>query len=125
MRNDQPNIRPKRRTAPDMLSFDWRWIVVLLLGLVFAGRYSPVLMIVLLLAGAYVAIRAGMAAWRDGSWRASGPRETYWRGRRIDLPATPSSGSGSIVQRVLAALAIIVGVGLAGLALGMVVRIVT
>jgi hypothetical protein len=105
MRGDQPNIRPKRRTTPDMLPFDWRWIVVLLLGLVFARRYSPILMIMLLLSGAYVAIRAGMVVWRDGPWKVSGPRETYWRGRRIDLPATPSSGAGSILQRALAALA--------------------
>jgi hypothetical protein len=125
MRDDQPNIRLKRRTTPDMLTFDWRWIVVLLLGLVFARRSSPILMIVLLLAGAYVAIRAGMVAWRDGSWSVSGPKETYWRGRRIDLPASPSSGAGSILQRALAALAIVVGFGLAGLALSMVVRIVT
>jgi hypothetical protein len=108
-----------------MLAFDWRWIAVLLLGLVFARRYSPILMIVLLLAGAYLAIRAGMAAWRAGSWGASGPRETYWRGRRIDLPSAPSSVYSSIVQRALAALAIVVGLGLAGLALSMVVRIVT
>jgi hypothetical protein len=53
MRDDQPNIRLKRRTTPDMLTFDWRWIVVLLLGLVFARRYSPILMIVLLLFSVY------------------------------------------------------------------------
>ena len=80
-----------------MLMFGWRWIVVLLLGLVFARRSGPILMIVLQLAGAFLAIRAGKVAWRAGSWRVSGPRETYWRGRRIDLPATPSRDSDSIL----------------------------
>ena len=125
MHDDRPNMRPKRRTTTDMLAFDWRWIVVLLLGLAFARRYSPILVIVLLLAGAYLAIRAGLDAWRAGSWRASRSRETYWRGQRIDLPPAPSSRAGSIAQRALAALAIVVGIGLAGLALTMVVGIVT
>jgi hypothetical protein len=108
-----------------MLAFDWRWIAVLLLGLVFARRYSPILTIVLLLAGAYLAIRAGIAAWRGGSWAASGRRETYWRGQRIDLPARESSGLGALIQRALAALAIAVGLGLAGFALSLIVRIIS
>jgi hypothetical protein len=125
MRNNQPEQRPKRRSVPDMLPFDWRWIVLILLGLVFARRYSPLLMIVLLAVGAYLAISAAVAAWRGGAWLAGRPRETYWRGQRIELPSAPARRSGTLLQRVLAALAIVAGLGLAGLALSMVVRIVS
>jgi hypothetical protein len=106
-----------------MLPFDWRWIVLILLGLVFARRYSPLLVIVLLLVGAYLAFSAGVAAWRGGGWLAGGrPRETYWRGQRIELPSSPARRSGTLVQRAMAALAIMAGLGLGGLALSMVVR---
>ena len=124
MRSNQPEQRPKRRSVPDMLPFDWRWVVLILLGLVFARRYSPLLMIILLLVGAYLAINAGVAAWRGGAWLAGRPRETYWRGQRIELPSPPARGSAALVQRALAALAIAAGLGLAGLALSMVVRMV-
>jgi hypothetical protein len=125
MRNNRPDQRPKRRSVPDMLPFDWRWVVLMLLGLVFARRYSPLLMIVLLSVGAYLAISAGVAAWRGGAWSAAQPRETYWRGQRIELPSSPARRSGMLVQRALAALAIVAGLGLASLALSMVVRIVS
>jgi hypothetical protein len=125
MQNNQPEQRPKRRTMPDMLPFDWRWVVLILLGLVFARRYSPLLMIVLLLVGAYLAINAGVAAWRGGARQAGRPRETYWRGQRIELPSAAGRRSGTLVQRALAALAIVAGLGLAALALSMVVRIVS
>ena len=123
LRNNQPDQRPKRRTAPDMLLFDWRWVLLLLLGPVFARRYSPLLMIVLLFVGAYLAIRAGVAAWCGGTWLTGRPRETYWRGQRIELPSSSSRGSRLIMQRALGALAIAAGLGLAGLGLSMVVRI--
>jgi hypothetical protein len=71
------------------------------------------ILIVLCAIGAYLAIRAGLAAWRGDSLASGGTKETYWRGRRIEMmPAPNHRRSISTSQRMQAALYLVVGVSL-------------
>jgi hypothetical protein len=124
MQNDQPHSRPKRRTISNAPNLDWRWIValVLVLGLF---QHGPLLTIVLPALGAYLAIRAGLIIWRSGTLGLGRPKETYWRGQRIDLtPARPADHTVPMAQRALALLAFAVGLGLTLLALSAAVRVI-
>ncbi len=70
-------------------TFDWRWIVVIVVALVFFGQLSLApsagLGVVLLALGAYWAIQAGLEPWRGRGPTLGSRRVTYWRGQRIEL----------------------------------------
>jgi Na+-transporting NADH:ubiquinone oxidoreductase subunit NqrB len=71
-------------------NFDWRWIIVIILALLFFGQISLApsaeVSIVLLALGGYWALQAGLAPWRGRDALLGGPKVTYWRGQRIELP---------------------------------------
>lgn len=77
-------------------NFDWRWIVVLFIALVFFGQLrlapSTGLGVVLLALGGYWAVQAGLEPWRGGRGSLLGSKKvTYWRGQRIELGPTRRS----------------------------------
>ncbi len=68
--------------------FDWRWLVLVLVVLLFFGQVSlslsPLFAIVLLGLCAWWMFQAGIRPWRG--MRTFGSRhETYWRGQRVRL----------------------------------------
>lgn len=65
---------------------DWRWTAILVLAGILLSRWSPLIAVVAVVAGAYLALRGGSVSWRRGALRRR-PKETYWRGRRIDFDA--------------------------------------
>lgn len=76
-------------------SFDWRWIVIIFVALIFFGqvnlRFSPAVGVVLLALGAYWAIQAGLSSWRQrGGPLLGSSKVTYWRGQRIEIPRNES-----------------------------------
>jgi hypothetical protein len=78
-------------------SFDWRWIIIIFVALIFFGqvnlRFSPAVGVVLLALGAYWAIQAGLSSWRErggGGSLLGSSKVTYWRGQRIELPRNQS-----------------------------------
>ena len=72
-------------------TFDWRWIIVIVIALIFFGQIrvapSVELGIVLLALGGYWAVQAGLGPWRERGPLLSSTKVTYWRGQRIELPA--------------------------------------
>jgi predicted membrane metal-binding protein len=73
------------------LDSNWRWIVlIVIVAILFYGRLLPSFVLVLALAGggAYLLYR-GWQVWSG----AAGSRVTYWRGRRIELPAERRDGA--------------------------------
>ena len=70
-------------------TFDWRWIVVIVVALIFFGQLrlapSPELGIILLALGGYWAILAGLGPWRNRGSLLGSTKVTYWRGQRIEL----------------------------------------
>ncbi|MBA3946185.1 MAG: hypothetical protein H0X37_16680 [Herpetosiphonaceae bacterium] len=68
--------------------FDWRWLVLVLVVLLFFGQVSlnlsPLFAIVVLGLCAWWMLQAGIRPWR-GMRTFSGSRDTYWRGQRIQL----------------------------------------
>jgi hypothetical protein len=69
--------------------FDWRWIVVIVVALMFFGQLSlspsPILGVVLLGLGGYWALQAGLAPWRNRGSLLGNTKVTYWRGQRIEM----------------------------------------
>ena len=68
------------------LNGDWRWPLAIVLVLLFLTPRNSGLSIVLLTLGAALAIGIGLAPWRGSEGAFSGPKVTYWRGRRIEIP---------------------------------------
>lgn len=78
-------------------SFDWRWVVIIFIALIFLGvvrlSFPPAVGVVLLALGGYWAIQAGLNLWRDragGGPLLGNTKVTYWRGQRIELPRNQS-----------------------------------
>ena len=75
-------------------SFDWRWIVIIFVALIFLGqvnlRFSPAIGVVLLALGGYCAIQAGLSSWGERGPLLGSSKVTYWRGQRIELPRNQS-----------------------------------
>jgi len=68
------------------------WIILLLVILLARGFYlTPVLLLLMPAGGAYL-LYQGLQVWRGEGGRFSARRETYWRGRRIELPARREAG---------------------------------
>jgi hypothetical protein len=78
-----------RRIIVGRTDFDWRWIVVIVIALMFFGQLSlspsPILGVVLLGLGGYWALRAGMTPWRGRGSLLGNTKVTYWRGQRIEM----------------------------------------
>ena len=70
-------------------TFDWRWIVVIVVALIFFGQLSLTpsagLVVIILAIGTYWAIMAGLEPWRGRGPVLGNRRVTYWRGQRIEL----------------------------------------
>ncbi len=69
--------------------FDWRWIVVIVIALIFFGQInlslSPILGVILLGLGGYWGIQAGLSPWRGRGSMLGSTKVTYWRGQRIEM----------------------------------------
>ena len=70
--------------------FDWRWIVVIVVALLFFGQVnlslSPIVGVALLGLGGYWALQAGLTPWRGrGGSLLGSTKVTYWRGQRIEM----------------------------------------
>ena len=70
----------------DTWHIDWRGTAILVLASVVLSHWSPLLAMVVVLAGVYLALGGGAPGWRRGLLRRR-RKETYWRGRRIDVDA--------------------------------------
>ena len=68
---------------------DWRWIVVIVIALLFFGQLrlapSSELGVILLALGGYWAVQAGLQPWRERGSILGNRKVTYWRGQRIEL----------------------------------------
>lgn len=98
-------------------SFDWRWIVIIFVALIFLGqvnlRFSPVIGVVLLALGGYWAIQAGLSSWRErggGGPLLGNTKVTYWRGQRIELPRNNQSSARRLRLRTPAGTNLLVSV---------------
>ncbi len=73
-------------------TFDWRWIIVIFVVLIFFGQLSlapsPGLGVIILALGTYWAIQAGLEPWRGRGPLLGSKKVTYWRGQRIELGPT-------------------------------------
>ena len=65
---------------------DWRWPLAIVLVLLFLTPRNSGLSILLLALGAALALGVGLAPWRGSEGALGGPKVTYWRGRRIEMP---------------------------------------
>ncbi len=70
-------------------TFDWRWIVVIVIALMFFGQLrlapSSGLGVALLALGGYWAVQAGVEPWRGRGSVLGSTKVTYWRGQRIEI----------------------------------------
>lgn len=70
-------------------TFDWRWILVIVIVLMFFGQLrlytGSGLDIFLFGLASYWTFRAGLGAWRDSGPVLGSSKVTYWRGQRIEM----------------------------------------
>jgi hypothetical protein len=93
-------------------------MAMLLVGAALTLQRSSLFSGVLLAVGAYLALRAGFLMWVRGPLRVGGTKETYWRGRRIDLePVKRVRQADPALPPAQAALYLVLGAGLAVAAL--------
>lgn len=107
-----------------MHRFDWRAVGGLVLGtFLFAPRSS--LAVGLLLGGAaWLVLQAGLRTWRGGPLPGRHRKETYWRGRRINLERQANETKTVPVRPSrLTILCLALGTGLAGIALSMLLAV--
>lgn len=68
-------------------SFDWRWLFLAVVVLLFFGginlNLSPIVGVLVLGGCAWWMIQAGLRPWRGRLIQGGGRKETYWRGQRI------------------------------------------
>ena len=106
------------------IHIDWRWMAVLLVGVALTLQGSPAIAGALLAVGAYLALRAGFLTWGRGPLRSGGGKETYWRGRRIDIePSNTVRRADPALPPAQAALFLAFGAGLVVAALVTVVGV--
>jgi hypothetical protein len=97
------------------VSFDRRWLVVLVLLLIVLNPRGLIGVVVLGI-GAGWALQAGLAPWRLGMGRIGGSTKvTYWRGQRIETKQAPSQRLRTlpITQLLVSVLYVVLGVGMA------------
>lgn len=110
-------------------TFDWRWVVVILIVLIFFGQVSlrPSLGVgaVLLALGGYWAVQAGLEPWRGRNTLLGSKRYTYWRGQRIELgPARRTRVNlPPTTSLIVSVLYLLLGAGLIFAALRLVLRL--
>jgi hypothetical protein len=66
------------------VQIDWRWTAILVVLGLLLSHWSPLIAVAAVLVGAFLALWGGPLARRHGLFRQR-PKETYWRGRRIDV----------------------------------------
>ncbi len=105
---------------------DWRWMAVLLLGAALLAQWNTLGAAIALAGAAYLVLRAGYLAWSHGPIRRRRVRETYWRGRRIDLERR-DDGAWTIPTRppLQTVLCLVLGTGLAAIAASMVLEAIS
>ena len=103
-----------------MNTLNWHTIVSLLLGAAVVAPWSTLGAALLLGGTAYLVLQAGYRAWRGGSLPGRHGTETYWRGRRIDLPPR-ANGTKTVPLQTILYLAL--GTALAGIALCMLLAV--
>ena len=112
-------------------TFDWRWIVVIVIALVFFGQLriapSPVLGVVILALGGYWAIQAGLEPWRGRAPILGSSKVTYWRGQRIEMkqPTRARFRTPATTPLIVSIVYLSMGVGLWFATLSLLLRIVT
>ncbi len=111
-------------------TFDWRWIILLVIALMFFGQLrlapSSGLGIVLLAAGGYWAIQAGLDAWRSGGATLGSTKVTYWRGQRLEIPQRrgPRFRTPAATPMIVSAVYLTMGAGLLLGAIRLLLRLV-
>ena len=102
---------------------DWQWTAVLLLGAGLLAHWSTFGAALALAGAAYLVLRAGYLDWSHGPIRGRRVRETYWRGRRIDLERR-DDGAWTMPTRppLQTVLCLVLGTGLAAIAASMVLE---
>ena len=105
---------------------DWRWIAVLLLGAALLAQWNTLGAAMALAGAAYLVLRAGYLAWSRGPVRRRQVKETYWRGRRIDLERR-DDGAWTIPARppLQTVLCLALGTGLVAIAASMVLEMLS
>lgn len=108
-----------RRHRLGRMNFDWRWIVLVVLALMFFGQFSlrvsPVASGLLLALGGCWAIMVGLEPWRRGRGALLGnTKVTYWRGQRIEMrqPGRARLRTPPTTSLIVSILYLVVGVGL-------------
>lgn len=109
-------------------SFDWRWIVLILVALIFFGQISFApsagLSVIILALGAYWALRAGFEPWRGRDAILGSRRVTYWRGQRIELrPARRARVRLAPMPLLVSVLYLLISAGLVLAALRLALRL--
>jgi hypothetical protein len=102
-----------------MNRIDWRVVIGLVVGASLFAQWSMLGASLMLGGAAYLVLQAGLSGWRGGPLPRRHTKETYWRGRRIDLETPASRTSvvpGPSLQTVLY---LALGTGLAVIAAGM------
>ena len=103
---------------------DWRALGGLLLGAALLAQWSTLAAAVLLAGAAYLVLQGGYRAWRGGPLRSRKAKETYWRGRRIDLePRADGTWSMPVRPPLQTVLCLVFGAGLAVMAVSMILNV--
>ena len=103
-----------------MNRLDWRTVVGLVLGASLFAPWSTLGAGLLLGGAAYLVLQAGIGAWRGGPLPRRHVKETYWRGRRIELePRTNGTWSVPVRPPLQTVLCLALGTGLAAIAVSM------
>ncbi len=112
-------------------TFDWRWIVVIFIALLFFGQIriapSPLLSMVLLALGGYWAVQAGIEPWRGRRSLLGSSKVTYWRGQRIETrtPVRARFRTPPTTPLIVSIIYLLMGLGLWFSALLVLLRLVT
>ena len=103
-----------------MNRLDWRVVIGLVVGAAVLAHWSTVGAGVLLGGAAFLVLQVGLRAWRGGSPLRRPVKETYWRGRRIDLePRATRTRSVPLRPPLQSILCLGLGSGLAAIAVSM------
>ncbi len=103
---------------------DWRALGGLLLGAALLAQWSSLAAAVLLAGAAFLVLQGGYRAWRGGPLRSRKAKETYWRGRRIDLgPRADGTWSMPVRPPLQTVLCLVFGAGLAVMAVSMILNV--
>jgi hypothetical protein len=109
-----------------MNSKNWSVVLILLLGASLFAQWSTLGAGLLLGGAAYLLLQAGYRAWRGGPLLRRQVKETYWRGRRIELePRANRTWTVPARSPLQTILYLALGTGLAVIAVGMLLATVS